>query len=84
MTHVLKFGREAPVTDGRSEKTEDGGQRQADADALLKQAMERPGIREVMRVYEDWKRADEAMEPYRAAMRPVGTVTNRTNASEGT
>ena len=63
--------------------TDIGTRLQRDRDTLLEDARKRPGIREVMRVYEDWKRADEAMEPYRAALRPVGTVTNRTNAAEG-
>ena len=33
---------------------------------LLEDALERPGIREVMRVYEDWQQADHGLDSFRA------------------
>ena len=35
--------------------------------ALIRDALERPGIREVMRVYEGWQHADSGLDHYRAA-----------------
>lgn len=34
-------------------------------DAILQEALSRPGVREVMKVYENWRMADEALAPYR-------------------
>ena len=50
--------------------------RQQQNDALLEEAMERPGIREVMRVYGDWKNCDRALETYRKTARRGGTSSN--------
>ena len=35
-----------------------------------------------MRVYEDWKQADKAMELYRTVTRPIEIVTNRADTRE--
>lgn len=35
--------------------------------ALVEDALKRPGIREVMRVYENWRHADRGLDTYRAA-----------------
>lgn len=53
---------------------------QAYAD-LLRKALERPGIREVMQVYENWREVDHALAPYRAATREPEeiTTTDHTN-----
>lgn len=56
--------------------------RQERRDALFEQAMERPGIREVMRVYEDWKQADRALDSHRAIAAWRGNVANRANACD--
>ena len=37
--------------------------------ALLKAAMDRPGVYEAMKVYRNWQRADRGLDPYRAAAR---------------
>jgi len=49
--------------------------------AMLKEALARPGMREVMEVYGGWRRADKALEAYRAARRRAWIVTtsDRTN-----
>ena len=53
-----------------------------DADTIRRKALERPGIREVMRVYEDWKRVDQGMDSYRTATRWVPVTRNRANADD--
>ena len=57
-------------------------QREQEHAAMLREALSRPGIREVMHVYENWRRADRAMEPYRSAVRPHETTitTDQANA----
>ena len=42
---------------------------------LLEDALKRPGIREVMRVYEDWRHVDRGLEPYRAATHEPQEIT---------
>ena len=37
--------------------------------ALVAEAIRRPGIREIMDVYENWRHADRGLDPYRAATR---------------
>ena len=49
---------------GRS--SEPPSTRQKAHGALLEDAIARPGIREIMRVYEDWQHADHGLDPYRA------------------
>ena len=47
---------------------------------MLKAALERPGVNEVMQVYGGWREKDQALNPYRTATsQPVKTVT--TNSS---
>ena len=49
--------------------------------AMLKEALARPGVREVMEVYGGWRRADKALEAYRVARKRAWIVTtsDRTN-----
>ena len=42
---------------------------------LLEDALRRPGIREVMRVYEDWRHVDRGLEPYRGATHEPQEIT---------
>ena len=55
--------------------------RTEEQEALLQEALARPGIRELMRVYGNWKEQDQAQEPYREAMRerPVLIATDHIN-----
>ena len=48
---------------------------------LLKEALDRPGVREAMKVYHDWQRADRGLDAYRAAMKDpqITTTTDRAN-----
>ena len=66
----------------RNRKGRPDTRNQPDADALIRRATERPGIREVMRVYEDWKRVDRALEPYRAATTWVDSTTKNRPVSD--
>ncbi|MGR3913359.1 MAG: hypothetical protein OD918_02350 [Gammaproteobacteria bacterium] len=44
--------------------------------AMLKEALARPGVREYMEVYRRFQKADEGINPYRAATaKPVKIVT---------
>ena len=62
-------------TDGRATKRTD------EHGAMLKEALARPSVREVMEVYGGWRRADRALEAYRAACKRAWIVTTsgRTN-----
>ena len=50
--------------------------------ALLQKALDRPGIPEVMKLYEAWQKQDKGLNTYRAATRRSFkiTVTNHANA----
>ena len=63
----------------RTSGNEPSADKEPDANALRELAERRPGIREVMRVYEDWKRVDRGMDAYRAATAWMPTATNHTN-----
>ena len=49
--------------------------------AMLKEALARPGVREVMEVYGGWWRAEKALEAYRVASKRacIVTTSDRTN-----
>ena len=49
---------------------------------MLQEALSRPGVREVMEVYQNWRKADQALSAYRQVIKRQGQVTtsNRTNA----
>lgn len=49
--------------------------------AMLEEALSRPGVRQVMEVYQNWQKADRAMEPYRLAAKQHETVTTTDHAN---
>ena len=51
-------------------------------EAMLKTALARPGVREAMRVYQDWQRRDQELEPYRQVLKTnvVVITTSHTNS----
>ena len=49
--------------------------------ALLDEALERPGIPELMRVYGGWRTADRGIDPYRAATRAPSRTTTTDHAN---
>lgn len=59
-------------------------QREDDREAMLKEALSRPGVREVMRIYQNWKQKDCGLNAYRIATKPHQRVivTDHTNMQE--
>ncbi len=55
--------------------------RERERAVMLEDALARPGVREVMRAYQNYQEADRGLDPYRlAASRPkTVTVSNSTN-----
>ena len=51
---------------------------------MLKEALNRPGIREVMKVHQAYQRADKGMHSYRQATKRYGTVTRTTRTHDKT
>ena len=51
-------------------------------DAMLRDALSRPSIREVMKVYHGWQEKDQGLDAYRAAVKEPEqiTTTNYSNA----
>lgn len=49
--------------------------------AMLNEALQRPGVREVMEVYGAWQRINEQLGTYRAAIMPVPTITTTNQAN---
>ena len=49
--------------------------------AMLKEALARPGVREVMEVYGAWQEIDRELETYRAATRTAPTITTTDHAN---
>lgn len=49
--------------------------------ALVKEAQKRPGIREIMSVYEDWRRVDRGLDPYRMATHEPQLITASDHAN---
>lgn len=50
---------------------------------LLKQALARPGVREVMEVYGHWRESDQGLDAYRTALRNAQQVTNSNSSNIG-
>ena len=50
--------------------------RELERSAMLKAALQRPGVREFMEVYRDWQKADSGLDVYRSATKePLITKT---------
>ena len=49
-------------------------------DKMLQEALSRPGVREMMRVYEGWREKDRGLDSYRIAIQKVPKITT-TNSS---
>ena len=48
---------------------------------LLQEALDRPEIREIMRVYEVWRDVDRGLDSYRAATREPNRTTTTDHAN---
>ena len=61
-------------------KNRESGRAQEHA-ALLEEALSRPGVRDVLEVYNSWRDLDQGLESYRLATKAPETITttNYTN-----
>ena len=59
----------------------DSSKRAEEHAAMLKEALGRPGVREVMKVYGEWQQADKGLDAYRAASKEGGIVTTTDHAN---
>lgn len=50
-------------------------------EALLQEALARPGVREVMEVHGSWKEQDDKLNPYRAVTRKLYGITYSDHAN---
>ena len=59
-------------------------ERERERAAMLEEALRRPGVREVMQVFDAWQRADRGLDAYRAATKEAWTVitTDHANVQE--
>lgn len=60
----------------RNTDKREASRREREHDAMLQEALARPGVREVMQVYGGWREKDRGLDAYRAATRtPASTTT---------
>ncbi len=64
--------------DGISHKQSSREMEQA---AMLEEALRRPGVTEVMKVYESWKQIDNGLDVYRAATKKPQLITTTNHAN---
>ena len=59
-------------------------QRKREHEKMLKEALSRPGVREMMRLYQNWKQLDRGLDAYRAATKThqIATITDHANPPE--
>ena len=59
-----------------------GSNREQEHAAMLKEALARPGVREVMQVYQSYQKVDKGLDPYRLATKhpEVVITTDHANA----
>lgn len=55
--------------------------RERERAAMLEEALRRPGVREVMQVFDAWQRADRGLDAYRAATKETWTVITTDHAN---
>ena len=55
--------------------------REQDRKAMLETALARPGVREVMAVYQNWQKADSGLDAYRATTKEPLTITTTDRAN---
>jgi hypothetical protein len=48
---------------------------------MLREALARPGVREVMEVYQNWQKVDQGLTPYRLATKEPQRVTTTNSAN---
>ena len=69
----------------QQERTGHPGKKQSTREAvhaaMLKEALQRPGVREAMEVYQDWQRADNGPDSYRATTKQLWITTTTDHAN---
>ncbi|MYF03399.1 MAG: hypothetical protein F4227_10675 [Gammaproteobacteria bacterium] len=56
--------------------------RQREQEALLKEALAKPGVRELMKIYGHWQEKDRELDAYRAGTTAYGRLTAASNSSD--
>ena len=56
--------------------------RQSEHESLLKEALAKPGVREVLRVYGHWQEKDREFDAYRANTTAHGHISSSSNSTE--
>ena len=66
----------------RNTDKREASRREREHDAMLQEALARPGVRDVMKLYDGWREKDRGLDAYRAATRTPAstTTTNHTRA----
>ena len=60
----------------RNTDKREASRREREHDAMLQEALARPGVRDVMKLYDGWREKDRGLDAYRAATRaPASTTT---------
>ena len=59
----------------------DSSKRAEEHAAMLKEALGRPGVREVMEVYGEWRQIEKELDAYRAATKKAIRVTTTDHAN---
>ena len=62
-------------------ESEHPSDREKEHAALLKEALDRPGVREATKVYHDWQRADRGLDAYREATKERYIITTTDHAN---
>lgn len=57
--------------------------REQERAAMLKAALARPGVREVMQIYGGWREKDRGLDAYRAATRATGRIATTDTSNPG-
>ena len=57
-----------------------GCERERERSALSEEALARPGVREVVKIYDQWKRQDQGLESYRAVMKEPFRISTTDHA----
>ena len=58
---------------------QDRSKREQEHERMLEEALSRPGVAEIMKVYQNWQKQDEVLSRYRASTNHATRVTS-TNA----
>ena len=62
----------------KPDRSKSGGERPAQLSHLIQEAVSRPGVNDVISVYEAWNRFDQAARPYRqvTAVKRIVSASN--------